>query len=606
MPVAPIKTPTVTPIDVNVRQRDSSNPEAFGIGLGQSLQQTGSMLAQVAAHRQREDDNAAVKAKLSEYRQYKMNRMYHDDDAFYSRQGRSAYDSMGAMQQELDDERKRMLSDLGAGRQQDNFNLLSQQHLDAELEQMNRYGMVNRNKWLNDEDDASIKTEVEEGSLNYADNEQSSQRIKDITTVVANRNGWSDERRDLEARNATTVMHKQAIDNMIANNDTAGARSYFEAAKERGEINPSMYDDIDRSLKESGSAQIATQVRDTVMATVGAGGGTLSDARAKVKELIPADQPEAQAAALRMVEHEYKVRLDSEQIVQADIIDEIEKMKVDDPNFDVGAWVADKTSPEHAAILDKWNSLTGTQQKQLLAFNAIETNWIVYDEVERMVEAGDIKTVGELRKYGAQIAPSDMKVLVKQWDNTGTIPLNELKGIWRSYGGRVGTDGNPLNENEAIEWNAYKDYIYARLKDERTPGDVDTWTQQWLMSGEPSQTEWLRNDAEKFSEAVRRGQSGIRDNRPTGFDFDLPTTESESDIRNVMSMSGVNMAGTTTGNMYFNWYAPARSWLSRHDMPESDAYIATVIYLRVNKKAVTEATVREAISEAYNRPTVSP
>lgn len=96
--------------------------------------------------------------------------------------------------------------------------------------------------------------------------------------VMADLNGWSPERKQMEEANNLTNLHKQVIQ-ALADKDPAGARKYFEANK--AEINGSELDTIGKVVKMGGLRETAQSFADTAVAGGMGQAQALAEARKK-------------------------------------------------------------------------------------------------------------------------------------------------------------------------------------------------------------------------------------------------------------------------------------------------------------------------------------
>lgn len=265
----------------NVSQRIDSRGAA-GEAIGRSLTDISKTAGDIALDMKKRDDAATVKQTMSQFRKDMNKRQYEDDDAYFSRQGESAYRTIADHQIELENIRKRYLKDLNQS-QKEAFTSLSQQYLDSEFEQMSKHALKGRASWLNQQDEALVEQSQQDGSLRWSDNAHYSRQIKASIDNLGERNGWPPEKRESEKIKALSAMHKTSIDNIIQQAPEQ-AEVYF--AEHKDEIHPSLHDDIKEAIKDQNdkvwSMNKANEIRQN--------GGSSADRKRLVDEIDDPDR----------------------------------------------------------------------------------------------------------------------------------------------------------------------------------------------------------------------------------------------------------------------------------------------------------------------------
>lgn len=238
------------PLNIPMQRLDSRG--AFG----EAIAAGASDLAGSMEEMQDQDDKAVVKERISEYRKHSRNRLSGDEDAFYSRKGRNAYDSRMDMEKDLSGRRDELTKDLSP-RQRAMFNQLSQEYLDRDYDGIARHSQKGRAGWLNEQDEAQLIQAQEDLSLYHDDPAPYSRQIKGIINNIAERNGWSPERREVKLKQALSAAHMSAIDNIIHQNPKE-AVGYFQ--KHHAEISRSLWPDIEKKIE--GEVSVAEEQED--------------------------------------------------------------------------------------------------------------------------------------------------------------------------------------------------------------------------------------------------------------------------------------------------------------------------------------------------------
>jgi hypothetical protein len=307
--------PTVAPRSMGNPTQRLDSRGAFGEAIGEALGQNAKILTDVALDIKQKDDEATVKQAVSELRNGINKRTYLDEDGYYNRQGQAAYKSYPEMQRELTEMRRKTGESLTPD-QQRAYSQLSQQYLDREFDSMSKHAAKGRRTWQNEQDESIILQAQEDGSLRWSDNVAEAGQIRKAVDNLANRNGWSPERKEAETEKYLSGLHKSAIDNMIAGKHYAAAKQYW--ADNNAEVAGSLHDEIVAKLEGSANAAEAQAVADEIRI----GGGSIGERLSLVNEI---EDPEVRKLVRSQVEHDIKWEKQAEIEERADIYEEVAK-----------------------------------------------------------------------------------------------------------------------------------------------------------------------------------------------------------------------------------------------------------------------------------------
>ena len=380
---------------------------AFGeqVAVGaRNLVQGGVDAAQTYRKIQEQDDNAIIKNSMSELRREVNAKQYLDEDAYFSRAGQTAYQTLPDQMKSLDELRKLHAEKL-TPRQQNKFSLVSQEYLDREHEQMSRHAQKERRVWLDAEDDGVIESAQEDGSLRWTDNAAYEKQIIASIRNKSIRNGWAPEQTDNEIKKATTVLHVTALEN-IMQQQPGRARDYFDQHK--NEILAKYHDDL--------LAKMETQTNDQA-AMVAADSATALDTEAQAREWLTQNVPDAKVrkAAIALVSDEYRAR-------------EREKNRVALESYGtavdhvLGGGSAAQWAMENA---DQWNLIDPDKQRALMNGFDVQTDVKTYYETKGYIVAGKMDQAYE-NLVGGKINNTDAKKLVDQMLKAPTKQRNVL------------------------------------------------------------------------------------------------------------------------------------------------------------------------------------
>lgn len=424
----------------------NATAQQMGAGVGRAISQAGQVLNQNAQKMKAEDDQAKVKAQLAEFRKQLNQRTYLDDDAYYNRKGIEAYETFEPMLNEFDEVRTKMAEGLSQD-QARVFNEAAQQYITNEHGQMSRFASAERNNWLNDQDQAVIEQAQADGALRYMDNGKYAAQIDTTLSVMADRNGWPEEKVQQEREKYLSAMHVQALDNLFAKSPGV-AKDYYETHKES--ISPDLHDDIEEQIETSDRAvwveESAAQIR--------LAGGSRTERMKQINDLT--DDPERRKALRQQVDYDLAQENRAQQEAAVSAYDEAYSAIVDPMGAGLSPVQFQATNPE------LWDAMTPSQKNSILSATgtgkkAITTQLPVYNEVLGMINSGD-STTEEVTDFilnnADQLSNADAKSLLKSAQDIGKAASSSEK--------------NPFNSDAKSQFN---DWIEATVGPEPSTSD---------------------------------------------------------------------------------------------------------------------------------------
>lgn len=310
MKVQTYDQPTVQNRALPDTRQSLSTQGAFGQQVGQAVVQAGVMGGRIVDDMREKEDLATVKEATSQLRAQINQITFLDEGAYYNKQGKAAFEGYDPTRQELDKRRMEIAKTLKTKRQQQLFGDISTQYLDRELDSMSRHAAKGRTTWLNESDASTIAIAQADGSLRPDDNEEYSRQIKASVRNLAERNGWTPERTEIEVEKNLTAMHVTAFDNLLVRNPK-GAKDYLD--KHAGEISPAELPKMQATVQSQIDAQWSMQAGDEIRA----GGGTLTQRAAKARELA-GDDVDKRAALMQQVKADYAMEQQAKSDAQLD------------------------------------------------------------------------------------------------------------------------------------------------------------------------------------------------------------------------------------------------------------------------------------------------
>ena len=460
--VQTLTAPSVRQQAAPLVNQSTTSSEAFGTGLGQALTDAGETLFKAQKRMQDKDDETAVKEAILIQDEQVRKRTVHDEDAYYSRNGRSAYDSYTTMQDELNQIGADVSAGLKAGRQQDIFNSLSKERLSREYDRMSQHAATGRNTWMNQQDTSAVTSAQEDGSIHWLDNDDYVIQINRSVDNLGVRNGWPPEKIELEKEKNLSTLHMSALDNILVQAPGA-AQDYFDNNKDQ--ISPSMHDDIQERIDNQQNAQWVQENAGSIRAA----GGSRTERLSSARELTQ-DDPDRRKMLTAQIEHDLNQEKVAQQESQMGAYDEGMKAIVS------GASALDFAASNPEA----WNAMSGTQQASLISNSTNKpkvknSDLAIYYEIRGFIGAGDPQKATEfLLNNIDKLSPSDTKrfmdelarplnILEQKNAQTDTAHFNDTMEPF------IGKE--PLKGEKREEWNQKRNILFGVYEDGR---------QQWF------------------------------------------------------------------------------------------------------------------------------
>lgn len=391
-------------------------------------------------------------------------------------------------------------------------------------------------------------------------------RIESLVDTEAERKGWASDRTKAEKMAKVSDVHLGVINQAISARDSVYARAWYQKHKKDIDAGqwPAIEDSIHR-LELTTTSQTAT---DEIMAQYTDERKALAAVREKYSGTMRDE-----------VARRVKVRFADEERIKTDRRQELERT----------AWnmLTEKKTPDDLPP-QMVQALGGKTVEQMWQFverrDKVKTDYNVFDEFERRLEAGEITSRDQVREYDPFLSERDKRVAMKAFEKRGTISTTEMRA---AYTDRVGKSKAKWSNREEEQWLVFQEYILDRVKETRRPEDIDVWADRWFMSGETTGNTLYTNDPDTFGEAVTAG-------RTEGFRYDIPP-EIEDQV--LMSMKAAGVPENTSEAYYTEYYLPAEDYLRAHDIPINHKSVAAAVALREAGKPVTPANIDKLMEQ---------
>jgi hypothetical protein len=442
------------PLRTPLQQFDSRG--AFGESLAAGLSDVAATLERV----REEDDRTLVKEKLAEYRAFSSQRSYQDEDAYYRRQGKAAYDSLEGNKKELADFRRELGKDL-TPQQLRMFNLVSQDYIDRDYEGLAKHAFKGREQWQNETDVNGIELAKQELALNWTDAGTYVKQIKKINSDMAKRNGWPDEKREVNEIAALTAAHRTAIENIVKQSPTA-ANAYYEQHKD--DIHPDQRDEIVELLETGTRTNWVMTAADQIAAS-----GASLTRQLEMARTAAGDDGVARKALRTELEHRDAVRWQQSQRFRSEAAYHAVTM--------IGTGPGDISATEYASQYpDQWNALTTDVQNALSGDGLPKQSDLgTYYRLTGLISRGETgKATEYLSENVGKLSHTDAKSFIddlfKPGTTTGGYKLVEgdTAAFNRMAERILGKRPNDVSDRQ--EWDTRRDVMLGMFQ-----GSLNTW-----------------------------------------------------------------------------------------------------------------------------------
>lgn len=488
-------------LDIPLQNFDSRG--AFGEAVGAGLQDAGSVLGAIAEKTMQENDSAVTKERINQYRDYSRQRLFDDEDAFYNRQGRDAYDTRKEMRAELEKKRKELEADLSPA-QLRLYGELSTEYVQRDVDGMTKHAAKGRVEWLNNQDQATVLTAQEDASRSWNDNDIYLEQIKRSTKMLAQRNGWPAEMRQVEEMKALTAAHLSAIENAIEV-DPEAAEAYFDA--HRDDILPSLHDDIQKKIDVNIDTRWAQHEADRIRVA----GGTRQERMAQVNEI---EDPERRKLVKDQVYNDF---------LQEKYGEEEERITNYDDATTAIREEGQSWQQYRANNFDAWLSLSSKQRLELQkpeAARATVSDRATYYELTGLMATDRNQARTALAEKGHLLNDSDYKAFTRELfsatgatgDKLSMTNLSAFNFTMKSVLGAAPTSSS--SKARVQEYNRKYNILY---------GMYEEALKDW-RSANPNQ-KVIPNDARQAILDQFEIQSTRKDIGPLGLDFLNPDEE---------------------------------------------------------------------------------
>lgn len=326
----------------------------------------------------------------------------------------------------------------------------------------------------------------------------------------------------------TTTLHKSVISSIVER-DPARAKEYFDAHKDQ--IAGSEHETIAKAIKQSGLDSSSQAYAAEVLAS----GVSLEDAIAQTRAKYSGQDEDTYVARVKEFYGERKA-LETKR--GDDLYDKAVRIVNDSGTY--------KSIPN--TLIEQLNKVDPVKAATLLRARQKEADnmatggrpvpksddYDVLAQAEDAIEAGDITDPRQLKAYAPHLRPATLNSLRKQMEKREEVPVSVVKRAFEDRGRKARENGEATPE-----WRAFKDYIYAQVKETKRPEDVDAWADRWFMKGYGTKDSAFGDDPDYYGEARMSGRS----------DFIADVPKEKADAAN-LALVALRKAGADLGMEY--------------------------------------------------------
>lgn len=452
---------------------DGADANAFGAIEGRQFQELGKDLGavnKIVQQQQDDEDAAAVFAKKNQFREA----MLGMQDQVRQRQGMNANGAARWADGEIQKLRDKTMAELGNDRQRGIFAQDAESIRISSMESFNNYERQQLEQGHDDEWSASKDLAVRQAQQDPSTAGSVEAEITRANQYQAARKGWSPEVLQAETLKDLTKMHGGILDSLVDADNLSAAQVYLK--QHRDKIDTGLAGRVEKKIRDKAMDAYSTGVADKLITE----GVSYADALAMIDTHYKGEDKDK---VLSKVRERYG---DMERIKKERAEEEIEKIERE--SFKGGGMhkVSDATI-ERLSLYDPGKAQTMKERRireqENLATRgsrfAKQTDYTTMEELNKLIESGDIKKPEQLDKFAGSLEKGDYESLRKLMSGKGQI---DQKDVLKAYKDRAGIkSGDSLNEKQTAEYSSFLQGITSYIKDTSRPQDIDTLADNYFI-----------------------------------------------------------------------------------------------------------------------------
>lgn len=452
---------------------DGADANAFGAIQGRQLQALGKGLGgvtKIMQQQQDDEDAAAVFAKKNQFREG----LIGIQDQVRQRQGMNAKGSADWANGEMQKLRDQTIGELGNDRQKKLFAQDAESMRVSSLDSFrgHEYRQIEQghdDEWAASKDLAVRQAQADPSTAGSVESE-----ITRANQYQAARKGWAPEVLAAENMKDLTKMHGGILDSMVDADNLQGAQAYLQ--QHRDKIDAGSAAALEKKIRSKALDAYSTTVADKLIAE----GTSYGDALQMIEKNYKGDDRDK---VLSKVRERYG---DAERIKkeQADgLMDEIEKQSYQENGMTgVSDATIEKLSQYDPGRAQRMREAKAKEQENMANGGnrfAKQTNYSTMEELNKLIESGDITKPEQLDKFAGSLEKGDYEALRKTMNGKGEV---DAKSVLKAYKERAGIKpGDSLNEKQTAEYSSFLQGVTGYIKDTSRPQDLDTLADKFFI-----------------------------------------------------------------------------------------------------------------------------
>lgn len=485
---------------------DGADANAFGAIEGRKFQELGKDLGavnKIVQQQQDDEDAAAVFAKKNQFREA----MLGIQDQVRQRQGMNANGAAGWADGEIQKLRDKTMAELGNDRQRGIFAQDAESIRISSMESFNNYERQQLEQGHDDEWSASKDLAVRQAQQDPSTAGSVEAEITRANQYQAARKGWSPEVLQAETLKDLTKMHGGILDALVDADNLSGAQAYLK--QHRDKIDAGDAAALEKKIRSKALDEYSTHVADKLIAE----GASYSSALQMIEKNYTGEDRDK---VMSKVRERYG---DAERIKreQADeLMDEIEKQSYKAGGMaGVSDATIEKLSQYDAGRASRMREAKNKEQENMANGGsrfAKQTDYSIMDELNKLIESGDIKKPEQLDRFAGSLEKGDYEALRKTMNSKSEV---DAKAVLIAYKERAGIkSGDSLNEKQTAEYSAFLQGVTGYIKETSRPQDLDTLADKFFIE-KSNKNSWFF-DKDLPRNAITEDAIGSQERREKG------------------------------------------------------------------------------------------
>lgn len=485
---------------------DGADANAFGAIEGRQFQELGKDLGavnKIVQQQQDDEDAAAVFAKKNQFREA----MLGIQDQVRQRQGMNANGAAGWADGEIQKLRDKTMAELGNDRQRGIFAQDAESIRISSMESFNNYERQQLEQGHDDEWSASKDLAVRQAQQDPSTAGSVEAEITRANQYQAARKGWSPEVLQAVTQKDMTDMHGGILASLVDADNLSAAQVYLK--QHRDKIDTGLAGRVEKKIRDKALDEYSTHVADKLIAE----GASYSSARQMIEKNYKGEDRDKVMSKVRERYGDME-RIKKEQA--DDLMDQIERQSYQSGGMGgVSDATIEKLSQFDAGRAQRMREAKNKEQENMANGGnrfAKQTDYTTMEELNKLIESGDIKKPEQLDKFAGSLEKGDYESLRKLMLGKGQI---DQKDVLKAYKERAGIkSGDSLNEKQTAEYSAFLQGVTGYIKETSRPQDLDTLADKFFIEKSNKNSWYFDKDLPR--NAITEDAIGSQERREKG------------------------------------------------------------------------------------------